>query len=91
MGELEPYPYAFTQDEDIRVKAGNYYEYELWGRFVIFYKETKHGSPYETRTAEALEAYLRAVPDTRGFAMADYGPARTEKISKANRMVSYAL
>ena len=91
MDELEPYPYAFTQDEEIRLKAGNYYEYELWGRFVIFYKETKHGTAYETRTAEAIEAKIRAVPDTRGFAMGDYGPDRTEAISKLNRNISYAL
>ena len=70
---MQPYPWAFTQDPDVRDKAGNYYEYELWGRFIVFYKETKHGTDYENRTAAALEAKLRSVPGTRGFAMADFG------------------
>ena len=81
MDELDPYPYTFTQDEEIRIKAGNYYEYELWGRFIVFYKETKHGTAYENRTSEALEAKIRSVPDTRGFAMADYGPAKAAAIT----------
>ena len=71
MKEIAHYPYRFTMDEHVKSLAGSYYEFELWGRFICFYKETKHGSSYETKTAKSIEEKMKQI-DTRGFAMVDY-------------------